>query len=160
MGSASATCSIEALIPLAERREQPLGFGRKFFPFGLRNPMQSDGSRENVLRQPFRPQNLAEPSRPLAPQPIELEQPILRHGVAEAEKQIRIRFGEDVRHTLMVAADFDWSIDGRYLDSRGVRHARFGRALPALEEFGPGDSNCPADGINRFAAAELGEGAL
>ncbi len=127
----------------AEPFEHLLRFSRQFSPFRLGNSRQPDRPRQPILRQPLRSQNLTQSPGPFATQPIELKQPILRDGVAEAEKHVGIRLRKNVRHALAIATNLDGPLDGRPPHSIHPRHPRGGRPLPAPPRTRPAQSPPP-----------------
>ena len=79
---------------------------RQFFP---RDAVESHGPGDQVERNSVGPEYFRQPPHPLAAQVVQLKQPVLGHRVAEAEPQIILPLGEDVRDAVAVAMDRDVS---------------------------------------------------
>ena len=99
--------SICRLIPATQRLDQ--GPGRRVHRVGLARGDRgdADGAMGDVARQVGGPEHCGLPPQRAAAQPVHLPQPVLRHGDAEAEKQVRRSPGIDVRHAGAVADDLD-----------------------------------------------------
>ena len=102
-------------------------------PFGPRDAVESHRASQQIARTPVLAEDFGQAAGPFAAQPIQLEQPILRHHVTEADKEILIRFGIDVRDAKLIPLDFDGARDGRLRGApRSAARRVGGRFLPEL----------------------------
>ena len=72
-----------------------------------RDVRQADGSDQKVRLYSVRTQNLGQPSLPLAPQVVQLKQPVLSHGEAVAKEQVLVVLGRDMGDSPAVALDLN-----------------------------------------------------
>ena len=115
--------------------------------------IEPDRPREHVLREPVLTDDFGQPAGPFAAEPIELKQPILRHRIAQAEKQVGVARCVDVWNAVFVPLDFDRTAHGRFHASRKARHARW-PCVSSAEKFLAFDSRRATQDVDRLARAE------
>ena len=79
---------------------------------------------EQIQFGAVRTKHLCETPAAAPAQVVELKKPILRLGVAEAEKEIRVAVGVDVRDAPGIALDLHGATDADVPNARHLRNAR------------------------------------
>ena len=124
------------------------------FEFIAGDPVQPDRSRDDVRRQTVRPEHFGQSSHPLASEVVHLEQPVLRHRVAEAEPEVVLPIRQDVRYAPTIPLD---DHTGPYVSGHFTLTTWYpacGLAPPPGVELGTRPSHRSTDRIDRLAGPQ------
>ena len=120
---------------MRERLQQRAGLRGESLPLGFGDAPDPDCAGSGIEGQPVGSENLGKRAGGLPPQVVELEQPILGHGVAEADEELPVGPGLDVGYSPGVPVDL--GVDVRHLPRPlGRRHSGRRLLAPPRVELG------------------------
>ena len=137
-----------------ERVQERSGLARQPLEFVAGDPVQPNRSRDDVRRQTVRPEHFGQSSHPLAPEVVHLEQPVLRHRVAEAEPEVVLPIREDVRYAPTIPLDDHTGPYGSGHFTLTTWYPACGLAPPPGVELGTRPSHRSTDRIDRLAGPQ------